>query len=109
MLELKGNAAIKGLLNAYKPILVLSNKEFNLLLHEEKNDTPIASRLFHRLSNKHIGAYIHAMDTLKENEIKGFKYRILEWYFRARLLIDFISGMTDEFAITEYKILSAIK
>lgn len=106
MLELKGNTSIKGLLDCYKPILQLSNKEFNLLLSGEKNDTPIASRLFNRLPNKHVHAYLKEVESIV---IKGFEYRALEWYFRARLLIDFISGMTDEYAIKEYQELSAIK
>ncbi|WP_122894120.1 dGTPase [Arcobacter peruensis] len=109
ILELKGNASIKGLLNCYKPLLELSNKEFNLLLNNQKNETPISARLFNRLSNKHIDAYDNALRDLSKKEVKGFKYRILEWYYRARLILDFISGMTDEYAIKEYQELSAIK
>lgn len=108
ILELKGNSSIKGLLDCYKPILKLSNKEFTLLINGEKNNTPVASRLFNRLSNKHINAYEEAVENVKKKDIKGLEYRILEWYFRARLLIDFISGMTDEYTIKEYQELTAI-
>ena len=42
--------------------------------------------------------------------IKGIKeYNILEFYYRVRLVIDYISGMTDDYALEEYKILHAIK
>ena len=37
------------------------------------------------------------------------EYNILEFYYRVRLVIDYISGMTDDFALEEYKILHAIK
>ena len=37
------------------------------------------------------------------------EYNILEFYYRVRLIIDYISGMTDDFALEEYKILHAIK
>lgn len=109
LLELKGNSAIRGLLDCYKPLLNLSNKKFSCLVLGEKNDTPIESRLFKRLSNKHINSYESTIKMLEEKNIKGFEYRIQEWYYRARLLIDFISGMTDEYAIKEYQELSAIK
>ncbi|MFW2611020.1 dGTP triphosphohydrolase [Aliarcobacter butzleri] len=109
LLELKGNSSIRGLLNCYKPLLNLSNKKFTHLISDLKNDTPIEYRLFKRLSNKHIDSYEKAIKSLEEKNIKGFEFRILEWYYRARLLIDYISGMTDEYAIKEYQELSAIK
>jgi len=31
----------------------------------------------------------------------------LEWYYRARLVIDYISGMTDDYALHEFQSLSA--
>ena len=108
VLELKGYAALKGLLNSYKPLLGLSKVEFDKLIEEEKNDNPIESRLFNRLSNKHISAYIKAIEGLKKKKLKGLDYKLQEWYYRARLLIDFVSGMTDEYAIKEYQTLSAI-
>ena len=35
------------------------------------------------------------------------RYDLLEWYYRVRLICDYISGMTDDFALSEYKTLSA--
>ncbi len=34
---------------------------------------------------------------------------MMELYARARLLIDYISGMTDQFALEEFQNLTAIK
>ena len=52
---------------------------------------------------------------LNENDIEKLykqnieQFNILEFYYRVRLIIDYISGMTDDFALEEYQILSAIK
>jgi len=63
--------------------------------------------LIKRISSKQIVAYSNDVNKLnKENEEE---YTILEWYHRMRLLIDYISGMTDDFALDEYKVLSAMK
>lgn len=107
ILELKGNAAIKGLMNYYKPLLMLSIEDFNSLLNDEKNDKDIEARLFRRLSKKHIYAYVKVLETLKTSS--DFEHKIYEWYYRARLIIDFISGMTDEYALKEFQLLSAMQ
>lgn len=31
-----------------------------------------------------------------------------EWYFRVRLLLDYVSGMTDTYALEEFRLLSGI-
>jgi dGTPase len=108
ILELKGNTAIKGLLNHYKSLLKLSIEEFDLLLNNEKNNKDIEARLFRRLSNKHLHAYVKALNKLKEKSLIDLEYKVYEWYYRARLILDFISGMTDEYALKEYQTLSAI-
>ena len=107
-LELKGYAALKGLLDHYMPLLEISNKEFEKLIEGKKVEDPIAERVFHRLPNKHVSAYVKAIDLLKEQKMRGLEFKLYEWYYRARLLIDCISGMTDEYTIKEYQVLSAI-
>lgn len=48
-----------------------------------------------------------------QNDVKVLKdkktFIVLEFYYRVRLIIDHISGMTDDFALHEYQVLSAIK
>lgn len=108
-LELKGKFVIKGLLTCYKEILIIKYDDFLLIFNDGKNDYPSASRLFRRLSNKHINAYSKSIEKLKTQNLKKTEFNIYEWYYRVRLLIDFISGMTDEYVIKEYQELSAIK
>jgi len=31
-----------------------------------------------------------------------------EWYYRVRLLLDYVSGMTDTYVLEEYRLLSGI-
>lgn len=106
-LELQGYSIVNGLLDIYKPLLKLSEEDFDTLLTDEKIDCFIAMRLIKRISSKQIVAYKKDISNLDKNDQE--EYVILEWYHRVRLIIDYISGMTDDFALEEYKILLAIK
>ncbi len=102
-LELQGYAIMNGLLNVYKPLLELDADAFKKLLNDEKIDCFVAMRLIKRVSSKQIVAYKNDVNTLEDKET----YQILEFYYRVRLVIDFISGMTDDFALHEYQTLLA--
>lgn len=104
-LELRGYTIIKGLFDLYKPLLEVRNDEF-LKLTTGKSDNFVTKRLFNRLPAKILHAYKDAISNIDPDEKENFI--LLEWYYRARLLIDYISGMTDEFAQAEYQSLSAI-
>ncbi|MCF6330840.1 MAG: dGTPase [Sulfurimonas sp.] len=102
-LELQGYSIINGLLNIYKPLIELSSDDFSVLLQDKKIDCFVSMRLIKRVSSKQIVAYQNDVKELdKEN------YEILEWYYRTRLITDYISGMTDDFALKEFQILSAM-
>lgn len=107
-LELKGYSIISGLLNIYTPLLLLEYVSFKKLAQTNSlKDNPIETRLFHNLSEKHKTTYRDAVSSIfktnKPSEIK----KLLELYYRCRLIIDYISGMTDNFSLTEYQNLSA--
>lgn len=106
-LELQGYAIVNGLLNIYKPILELCAEDMQKLLKDKRVDCFVSSRLIKRISSKQIVAYkndVKELDTDNEEE-----YKILEWYYRVRLIIDYITGMTDDFALNEYQTLLASK
>lgn len=105
-LELQGYTIINGLLNIFKPLLQLSSEDFEALLQDKKIECFIAMRLIKRISAKQIVAYQNDVKALDSTDEESFK--ILEWYYRVRLIIDYISGMTDDFALHEYKTLLAI-
>ena len=106
-LELQAYTIVNGLFDIYKPILELNNSDFSELLKDEKIDCFISKRLIKRISSKQIVAYQN--DVKKLNIDNTEEYNILEFYYRVRLIIDYISGMTDDYALEEYKILHAIK
>ena len=106
-LELQAYTIVNGLFDIYKPILELNNSDFSELLKDGKIDCFISKRLIKRISSKQIVAYQN--DVKKLNIDNTEEYNILEFYYRVRLIIDYISGMTDDFALEEYKILHAIK
>ncbi len=105
-LELQGYSIVNGLLNIYKPLIELSADDFGALLQDKKIDCFISMRLVKRMSSKQIVAYQNDVETLDKEDKE--RYKILEWYCRVRLLTDYISGMTDDFALKEYQILSAM-
>ena len=106
-LELQAYKIINSLFDVYKPLLELSSNDFESLLKDEEIECFISQRLIRRISSKQIVAYQN--DVLKLDNDCLQKYTILELYFRVRLIIDYISGMTDDYALEEYQILSAIK
>lgn len=106
-LELKCYAIMNGLFTNYKALLELDCEDFEKLLKDESIDCFISMRLIRRVSPKQIVAYKNDMKKLDKEDIES--YKILEWYYRVRLIIDYISGMTDDYALEEYKVLRAIE
>ncbi|MDE1326919.1 dGTPase [Vibrio aestuarianus] len=109
-LELKGYAVISGLLGIYSPLIKLSFSEFKTLAQSNRlKSHPIETRLFHKLSSKHKNTYFSVVSDLYDVETPSNAHRLTEIYHRSRLVIDYISGMTDGFALEEYQKLSASK
>ena len=107
-LELQAYTILNSLFDIYKPLLELDTHDFFELLKEDnKINCFISKRLIKRISSKQIVAYQN--DVKKLNIDNTEEYNILEFYYRVRLVIDYISGMTDDYALEEYKILHAIK
>ena len=105
-LELQGYRVISGLLDIYSPLLDMSLKDFTQLDQEDTHRAyPIETRLLHKISAKHRLAYTNAVVGLEGKPEKVFA--ALEFYYRARMLQDYISGMTDLYAYDEYRRLMA--
>ncbi len=106
-LELKGHKILTSLLDSYTPLLKLESNEFWDLVEDKSIKCFLSQRLIKRLSSKHIVAYKHSIEKIKYDK-NSTEYLLEEWYYRARLLIDYVSGMTDDFALDEYKNLNAL-
>ena len=105
-LELQGFRIISGLLDAYKPLLELDKHEFELAINKEKGAPLIETRLCNKLPIKHKETYLKAVSLLDKG---AENYTCLEFYYRCRLIQDYISGMTDQFAYDEYRMLMVIE
>lgn len=105
-LELQGYRVISGLLDIYSPLLAMSQTAFTYLVAEDSHrQYPIETRLFHKLSTKHRLAYAESVERLRN--LPPEQHEIYEYYYRARLIQDYISGMTDLYAYDEYRRLMA--
>lgn len=94
--ELQGYVIIAGLLDCYKPLLAMTSDQFLATYHQDKSSNLLCRRLIKKLPDKHIKAYR-----------KASKHEpTLEFYYRCRLIQDYISGMTDQFAYDEYRMLT---
>lgn len=106
-LELQGYRVISGLLEIYQLLLRMSLVDFRELVEKERvKRFPIESRLFQKLSTRHRLAYVEAVSKLSP---EAPEYPTLEYYYRCRLIQDYISGMTDLYAWDEYRRLMAVE
>ncbi|WP_387463723.1 dGTPase [Photorhabdus sp. RM323S] len=101
-LELQGYRVINGLLDFYWPLLKMSRQSFMQLNQNNfHKDYFIETRLLHKLSTKHRLAYNEAVEGIIATDES--EKDLLEFYYRARLIQDYISGMTDNYAYEEYR------
>lgn len=106
-IELAGRNIIQGLLKHFEILIRLPLSRFNALVngkdHDGKSPRDLALdfelRLFNRLPDTHIDKYKINVKQDQNNELKH----------RAQLIIDYISGMTDDFALQMYQLLEGIR
>lgn len=103
-LELQGYRIINGLLDCYKPLLLLSHDDFKRVIKGDDRFL-IETRLLKKLSKKHLNSYLQAIEAMQAEPDHVLAY---EFYYRCRFIQDYISGMTDQFAYDEYRTLMVI-
>ncbi|WP_255422943.1 hypothetical protein [Undibacterium sp. FT79W] len=115
-IELSGYAAIRGLLEHFGILLSCSEERFTAALNDTSRKDAngkaiiIENKLLSLFPPKHIKVYKHAIKELKDNQTNNSdEYQFIEWNLRAHLITDFISGMTDDFAMQTFQNLSGIK
>lgn len=114
--ELTGWSVINGLLDIYTKLLlgdkvymrhgeamislsVLRANKMDYMLRDDIIEWSPADKLYVRKSD---GAKIYDIDALCDE----FSFERLPNYYRLRIIVDFISGMTDKFAVKHYQKLS---
>lgn len=105
-IELAGYSMILGILNKFQSILKMPYSEFKKIVDDEANEFPLESRLYHRIGHRYAKRYKIDLSKLDVNDEH---YAAHEWWYRAHMIIDHVSGMTDEYALTTYQILYGIK
>ena len=105
-IELSGYAVISGILTHYEKLLKLTAEEFQSLIEmkETEKNFAVERRLFNRLGKRCVEAYKYAIEKYKD----CCNSNSYEWWLRIHLIIDHISGMTDEFALETYQMLEGI-
>lgn len=105
-IELSGFHVVTSLLNQFGKLLALERTDFQSFVeggeNHKRGELDFEWRLFNRLSKRMLSAYSFAVNQLKDDDF-GDK---LEFTARTRLLVDFISGMTDESAKELHQILT---
>ena len=104
-LQLQGYRILQGLLDAYAPLLRVSPATFQALTEGSCRSEPHLQMLARRLPSQLIKAYHEA---LKLHTERSADEPLWEFYYRCRMLQDFVSSMTDQLAQDEYRTLSAL-
>ncbi|MEK0362685.1 dGTPase [Pseudomonas sp. CBC3] len=104
-LQLQGYRILQGLLDAYAPMLRVSPETFQALTESGCRSEPHLQMLARRLPSQLIKAYHEAM---KAHPMESPDQPLWEFYYRCRMLQDFVSGMTDQLAQDEFRTLSAL-
>jgi len=113
--EITAQAVLSGLLAAYKSLMQCDKHRFEKALSGARRDDdgkPIAedSSLIARISRKYLAVYKEEVRQLEaDNRNDPGTVRVLEKIYRIRLIIDYIAGMTDEFAMQSFKLISGVE
>lgn len=98
--ELAGRSVITGLLKHFGILLDLEENHFNALVNGDAN----------LITKHHLDYHIRLLRRIPPNYIKKYKSKAgCEATRRAHLIVDYISGMTDDFALETYQILEGIR
>ncbi len=98
-IEIAGNTIVQGLLEHYSMLLKMPKNDFVYFVQKGEmikgGKFDLEWRVFKRLSRRMVNAYRQQLAKTKADEE--------EWLLRCRLIVDFISGMTDNSALKYYQ------
>ncbi|MDC8010965.1 dGTPase [Tahibacter soli] len=99
--ELVGHAAIKGILSKFECVLKLDRDNMGSISGGGRCSKNLEEemRLFSLLAGKHVAAYRKATEDVDDEQ---------EHALRVHLIVDFVAGMTDIFALRTYQTLAGI-
>jgi dGTPase len=112
--ELTAHAALCGLLTAYLPLMACERDRWQCSLAgklKDHKDRPIArdSSLVGRIAKKYLAVYREAVRLSDaHHSTDSGSSAVMERIHRLRLVVDYISGMTDEFALESFQLISGV-
>lgn len=96
-LEVGGLSVVRGLLDCFRPVLEIPGNDVQAILAGERvKGRDVERRLLLLVAGRHKNAYVRACEVSPRHEVGH----------RARMIIDYVSGMTDSFALESYQKLS---
>lgn len=102
-LEITGNAAVFGLLGIYQKLMMLSADDFMAVIKGKELKDPILRRLAHRFTHRAVEAYLESVSGYAVPYFESDEEK--ELYYRIRLLVDYLTGMTDTYLLAEFSLL----
>lgn len=112
--ELTAHAVLSGLLDAYFPLMECDRDRWQRSLDnalKDQTDRRIGRErsLVSRIAKKYLAVYREVVRQSDEEFNKDNAAKLLmERLHRMRLVVDYISGMTDEFALQSYQLVSGV-
>ena len=93
------------MLKHYQRLINLSFEDFQTISQNDicKN-LDFEKRLFNRLGKRYVIAYKHSLNDYTTD----INFRTYELWLRIHLIIDHVSGMTDDFTLQTYQMLEGI-
>lgn len=62
------------------------------------------------LPKKYVRAYLNEVQEIgKKTDLKLKDREVLEWMARSHLVVDYITGMTDKFALDTFQLISGVR
>lgn len=111
--ELAGYSILRGIISHLEILLSCKRNTFGHLcgLDMPNGDdsckaTQIQKKLFALLPKRYLQVYKSETEKLTQNDPLA---DLKEWVYRAHLITDYLSGMTDDFAMETFQLLSGIK
>jgi dGTPase len=113
---LAGLRIVHGILDEYGELLELTRADFALLREAWKSSDRKAVQkkklhtllpLLDRLPQHYLDVYDSSVQD--KGSVKEWGDNAWEWFCRAHLIVDYLSGMTDDFAYRSYQVISGAK
>jgi dGTPase len=101
-IEIAGYNIVYGLLEKFSILMSLNRSDFKSLVDKNTKGLHLQNRMFGKLPAKLILHYQQQLSDSNESDQT-------EWFLRLQLIIDYISGMTDEFSLQFYRLLNGIE